>query len=214
MTANFSKSEDLIGDHKGSLYRSFFKHFIDWFLALLALIFLSPLFIIVALLIKLDSKGPVFFLQERLGRHGKVFKIIKFRSMVKDMNVPVGSQKIVESDSRITRVGRIIRKTSIDELPQIINILKGEMSFIGPRPPVTTHPKPYNEYNDFEKRRFLVRPGLSGLVQVKQREINDWDKNIPVDVEYVKIYSFRYDLKLFLRSFLVFFITDNIYSKE
>ncbi len=196
------------------MYKRYLKGLIDFIIAFFAVIVLLPLFILVAIAVKIDSKGPVFFLQERLGRHGKVFKIIKFRSMVKNMNVPVGSQKIFESDSRITEVGRILRKTSIDELPQLINILKGEMSFIGPRPPVPTHPKRYSEYTNFEKERFLVRPGLSGLVQVRQREINDWNINIPVDVEYVRNYNFFYDLKLFLKSLLVFFITDNIYSRE
>jgi lipopolysaccharide/colanic/teichoic acid biosynthesis glycosyltransferase len=196
------------------IYRSCLKHIIDWLFALLALVFLSPLFLVVSIAIKLDSKGPVFFMQERLGRNGKVFKIFKFRSMVRDMAIPVGSQKIFENDPKITRVGRIIRKTSIDELPQLINIIKGEMSFIGPRPPVTTYPKLFDEYTEFEKIRFLVKPGISGLVQVRCREINDWDINIPIDIEYVQNYSFIYDMKLFLRSLLVFFRTDNIYSRE
>jgi undecaprenyl phosphate N,N'-diacetylbacillosamine 1-phosphate transferase len=196
------------------MYKNFFKPLIDWIIALSALIILLPLFIIVGIAIKFDSKGPVFFLQERLGRHGKVFRIIKFRSMTRDIVIPVGSQKVFESDPRITKVGKFIRKTTIDELPQLINIVKGEMSFIGPRPPVTNFPKPYLNYTDFEKQRFLVKPGLSGLVQIRQREINDWNKNIPVDIEYVQNYGFLYDAKLFLQSFLVFFRTDNIYTKE
>jgi lipopolysaccharide/colanic/teichoic acid biosynthesis glycosyltransferase len=196
------------------MYKVFFKPCFDIIIALLALIILSPLFIIVSLAVVVETGWPVFFIQERLGRNGKVFRIYKFRSMVLDLVIPVGSQKVFESDPRITKVGRFIRKTSIDELPQLFNILKGEMSFIGPRPPVTSFPKPYNEYSDFEKQRFRVKPGLSGLAQIRQREINDWDINIPVDVEYVNNYDFFCDMKLFFKSLLVFLKTDNIYTRE
>ena len=106
--------------------------------------------------------------------------------------------KLYENDPRITRVGRFIRKTSIDELPQIFNILKGDMSFIGPRPPVPYFPKKIEEYNEFEYQTISCKPGISGLAQVRCREIHDWDINIPIDVEYVQNYSFKYDLKLFL----------------
>jgi lipopolysaccharide/colanic/teichoic acid biosynthesis glycosyltransferase len=121
--------------------------------------------------------------------------------------------KLYENDPRITRVGRFIRKTSIDELPQLFNIQSGDMSFIGPRPPVTYFPKRIDEYNAFEYQRFLVKPGISGLAQVRCREIHDWEINIPIDVEYVQNYSFSYDLKLFFASFLFFFRSDNIYRK-
>lgn len=196
------------------MYKLFLKSFFDRILSLLAIVILSPIFVIVAIAIKLDSKGPVIFKQERLGLHGKVFRIYKFRSMNHRFDVPVGSRKVFESDPGIKSVGRFIRKTSIDELPQLFNILKGEMSFIGPRPPVTSYPKLYNEYNEFERIRFLVKPGISGLAVVRNREINDWSINIPIDVEYVQNYSFLYDLNLFLRSLLVFFKTDNIYTRK
>jgi lipopolysaccharide/colanic/teichoic acid biosynthesis glycosyltransferase len=133
--------------------------------------------------------------------------------MRNDIYIPVGSVIVYENDPRITRVGKFIRKTSIDELPQLFNIIKGEMSFIGPRPPVTNFPKKYDEYSEEEKSRFYVKPGLSGLVQVRQREINDWNLNIPVDLEYVRNYSFFYDLRLFVCSVLSFFRTDNIYTR-
>jgi lipopolysaccharide/colanic/teichoic acid biosynthesis glycosyltransferase len=196
------------------MYKNIIKPTFDFIVAFIALIVLSPVFLIVSLAILIETGRPVFFLQERLGRYGKVFRIYKFRSMIKDNEIPVGSQKVFESDSRITRVGKFIRKTSIDELPQIFNILKGEMSFIGPRPPVTTFPKMYNEYTEFEKQRFLVKPGISGLVQIRQREINDWDINIPVDVEYVNNSGFFCDTKLFFQSLLVFLRTDNIYTRK
>ncbi len=199
---------------KKEMYRTFVKPTCDRITAFMALVILFPLFFAVALAIKCDSKGPVFFRQERLGLFGRIFRIYKFRSMTNDNNTRVGSVKVFEDDPRITRTGKFLRKTSIDELPQLINILKGEMSFIGPRPPVPYFPKNYHEYSDVEKIRFTVKPGLSGLVQVRHREINDWNINIPVDIEYVGKCSFFFDLKLFLASFLVFFRTDNIYSRR
>lgn len=195
------------------IYKSFLKPFFDWILAFIAVIILSPVFLLVAIAIKIDSNGPIFFIQERLGRYGRIFRIYKFRSMIVNGQINI-ENKLYENDPRITRVGRFLRKTSLDELPQLLNILTGEMSFIGPRPPVPYFPKKVNEYNDFEYQRFLVKPGISGLAQVRCREIHDWDINIPIDVEYVHNYSFRYDLKLFFTSLLFFFRTDNIYRKE
>ncbi len=195
------------------MYKGLIKPLFDWILALMALILLSPLFLVVAIAIKADSKGPVFFLQERLGKNGRVFRVFKFRSMVVNKGRDKDN-KLFENDPRITKVGSFIRKTSIDEIPQLINIIKGEMSFIGPRPPLTYFPKKYPDYNEFEKKRFLVKPGISGLAQVRCREVHDWDVNIPIDVEYVENYSFLYDTRLFLSSFLMFFKTDNIYRKN
>ena len=195
------------------MYKSFFKPVIDWILALVVLVVILPLFIIVSLAIKLNSKGPVFFMQERLGRYGKVFKIFKFRSMVIN-NQKSASKRLYENDPRITSVGRFIRKASIDELPQLLNILIGNMSFIGPRPPVPHFPKKIEEYSEFEYQRFQVKPGISGLAQVRCREIHDWNINIPIDVEYVQNYSFIYDLKLFIGSLPAFFKSDNVYRKE
>jgi lipopolysaccharide/colanic/teichoic acid biosynthesis glycosyltransferase len=195
------------------MYKTNLKPLLDWIIALFAFIVLIPVFLIVAIAIKIDSNGPIFFLQNRVGKLGKVFKIIKFRSMRTDMRSGT-NHKLFENDPRITKVGSFIRKTSIDELPQIINILKGDMSFIGPRPPVTTFPKRFEEYSEFERQRFNVKPGISGLAQIRCREIHDWDINIPIDVEYVKSLSFTNDLKLFLLSLTTFLKTDNIYRKE
>jgi undecaprenyl phosphate N,N'-diacetylbacillosamine 1-phosphate transferase len=195
------------------MYKYFLKPILDWILALISLIVLFPLFVVVGIAIRSDSKGPVFFLQNRIGKNGRVFRIIKFRSMIVDQPV-FKSHKLYENDPRITRVGAFIRKTSIDELPQIINILKGEMSFIGPRPPVTSFPKKFEEYNDFELKRFKVKPGISGLAQIRCREIHDWDINIPIDVEYVTKQSFFFDAVLFMRSILAFTRTGNVYREE
>lgn len=195
------------------IYRYLMKPFFDRLLSLIVLILFIPLFIIVAFAIKVDTRGPVLFIQERLGRYGRVFRIYKFRSMIVSDQKNI-EKKLYENDPRITKVGRFLRETSLDELPQVLNILMGDMSFIGPRPPVPYFPKEVSEYNEFEYQRFLVKPGISGLAQVRCREIHDWDINIPIDVEYVQNYSFKYDLKLFLASMLVFFRSDNIYRKE
>lgn len=196
------------------MYKLFLKQIIDFLLALLAAILLIPIFIVVFIAIKLESKGPAIFKQPRLGKNGKIFTVYKFRSMVSDQSQIKKSNTVYENDPRITRVGAFVRKTSLDELPQVFNILKGEMSFIGPRPPVPHFPKTYSEYNDFEKQRFTVKPGISGLAQIRCREIHDWDINIPIDVEYVNNYSFTYDAKLFIASFMTFFKHDNIYTKS
>lgn len=193
------------------MYTHFFKPVIDFVLALIAIIVLLPVFILVAVAIRLDSPGPVLFLQNRLGKNGVVFKICKFRSMRNDIQFK--TNETLATDPRITRVGQFIRKTSLDEIPQLFNIVKGDMSFIGPRPPVPTFPKRYEEYNDFEKKRFDVKPGISGLAAIRQREVHDWNLNIPLDVEYVGKISFTMDLKLFLSSLAAFFNTKNIYSK-
>lgn len=195
-----------------SVYVEFVKPLLGFVIALVAVFFLFPIFVLVAIAIKMDSPGPVFFLQPRLGRYGRVFMIIKFRSMRNDSK-NFKFEVLTENNPQITNVGRIIRKTSIDELPQLFNIIKGEMSFIGPRPPLTTYPKEFIDYNEFEIRRFDVRPGISGLAAIKQRQIHNWNLNIPLDVEYVEKISFKLDVSLFISSVFVFFKTDNIYSK-
>lgn len=195
------------------MYIRIIKPVVDFIIALVAIVVLIPVFILVAIAIKLNSPGPVFFLQERLGKNGRVFKILKFRSMRTDINSYKFGEVLSENNPQITYTGKFLRKTSIDEIPQLVNILKGDMSFIGPRPPVTFYPKKYEDYTDFEKQRFSVKPGISGLAAIKQREVNDWSKNIPVDIQYVKSISMWLDIKLFVASLFVFFRTDNIYTK-
>jgi undecaprenyl phosphate N,N'-diacetylbacillosamine 1-phosphate transferase len=153
-------------------------------------------------------------LQERLGKDGKVFKIYKFRTMV-DGAVNIGSGlRTDEGDSRITKVGNVLRKTSLDEIPQIINILKGEMSIIGPRPPVPYHPRKYEEYSNEQKKRFIVRPGISGYAQVVLRNSGTWDERIELDVQYVDKMSFRFDFYIFFRTIYTVIKKDNIYLSE
>lgn len=192
-----------------------FKRFMDIVLSIIGLIIISPILLIVSLAIKIDSKGPVIFKQERIGKDGKVFKIYKFRSMVvgaEKMGTGVYSKK---GDSRVTRVGKFIRMTSIDELPQLVNILKGEMSFIGPRPVLTYHPWKYEEYTPEQLKRFEVRPGVTGLAQIHGRKQVEWDKRIKYDVEYVEKLSLWQDIKIFfITIYKVLFMKDNENTEE
>ena len=165
-------------------------------------------------MIKLDSRGPVFYRQERLGMNGRVFKIYKFRTMVKDAEKMGSGLFTHENDPRITRVGRFLRRTSIDELPQLINILRGDMSFVGPRPPITWYPKRWNEYDDWEKLRFRMKPGMTGWAQIHGRNEIDWNKRIEYDVWYVKNWSLLLDLKIILETVKVVLSGKGIYGKE
>lgn len=160
----------------------------------------SPILLAVAAAVKLDSKGPVIFKQERLGKDGKVFEMYKFRSMCVGAERMGTGQYSYKGDSRVTRVGKIIRATSLDELPQFINILKGDMSFIGPRPTLTYHPWKLEEYTDFQRRRFEVRPGITGLAQVHGRKAIDWNDRIKYDVEYVDNLSLGLDCKILFQT--------------
>lgn len=176
---------------------SIFKRTIDFIIAGVALIVLSPFLLITAILIKLDSKGPIIFKQERLGKNGVPFKIWKFRSMC------VGAEKqgtgvySYKGDARITKVGKIIRATSIDELPQLVNILKGDMALIGPRPALTYHPWPYEQYTEHQKHIFDVLPGVTGWAQVNGRKEVPWPERIELNVWYAKNMSLWLDLKIF-----------------
>lgn len=176
----------------------FFKRFFDIAASLAAIVVLSPLMLVTAVAVKLDSKGPVIFKQERLGLKGKVFNIYKFRSMccgAEHMGTGVYSGV---DDVRVTRVGRILRKTSIDELPQLVNILKGEMSFIGPRPPLTYHPWDISEYTPEQMKMFDVRPGITGWAQINGRKDVEWHKRIELNCWYVDNQSLSLDIKILL----------------
>lgn len=192
------------------MYKSIIKRCIDCFLMTIALILALIPMAIVALAVKIDSPGPVLFKQDRIGKNGKVFKILKFRSMC------VGAEKTGsgvysgKEDARVTRVGKIIRATSLDELPQIFNILRGDMSLIGPRPPLTYHPWEYSEYTDEQRRMFDVRPGMTGWAQVHGRKDVEWHKRIDLNVWYVDHISFWLDIKIFFMTiFKVITNADN-----
>ena len=178
------------------------KRFLDFTIALMGLLVLWPVLLIVAVIIKLTSPGPVIFKQKRIGLDGKVFEIYKFRSMVVGAESQGSGVYSGKGDARVTGIGKIIRATSIDELPQFINILKGEMSFVGPRPPLTYHPWDYLEYSDFQLRMFEVRPGITGWAQINGRKDVEWNKRIELNVWYVDNMSLWLDIKIIITTFL------------
>lgn len=184
----------------------------DILVSLIGLLILSPFLIIIGIMIKIDSKGPVIFKQKRIGKDGKIFDILKLRSMAVDAE----KQGVYESknDVRVTRIGKIIRRLSIDELPQFINILKGDMSIIGPRPTLIYHPWKFDEYTDFQKKRFNVRPGVTGWAQVNGRKDVEWNRRIELDVYYVEHLTLWFDIKILLCTvYKVLLIKDNINKK-
>ena len=181
---------------KGFYYR-IVKRSIDIILSVLGLIVLSPLMLVTALSIKLTSHGPAVFRQKRLGVGAKVFTIYKFRTMrVNSEHTGYGVYSD-DHDPRMTWIGRILRKLSIDELPQLYNILRGDMSLIGPRPPLTYHPWPVEKYTKEQLRMFEVRPGITGWAQIHGRKDVEWNKRIELNVWYVDHVSFPLDLKIF-----------------
>ena len=188
------------------MYKNYAKRKLDCCIAFIVLIIgLAPM-LIIAFAIKIDSHGPVLFKQDRIGKDGKVFKMLKFRSMY------IGAEKKGTGDRRVTRVGRFMRATSIDELPQCINILCGDMSLIGPRPPLTYHPWCYEEYDDDQRRMFEVRPGITGWSQVHGRKNVEWNERIKMNVWYVDHMSLLLDLKILMMT--VFKVISNVDNKN
>lgn len=194
------------------------KRIMDVVCSLLGLILLSPLFLITAIAIKREDKGPVIFAQNRTGKDGKVFRMYKFRSMFVDAekrraellakNEADGPLFKMADDPRITKVGKFIRRTSIDELPQLVNILKGEMSIVGPRPLVTYEQDQCNEY---QAQRLLVKPGLTCIWQVSGRSDTKFDELIEMDLEYIRKRSLWLDIKLILKTVVVVFTHKGAY---
>ena len=192
------------------MYSRFLKRFFDIAFSLLLLIILSPILLVTAIAIKIDSKGPVIFKQERVGLNGKVFCIYKFRTMCVNAEKMGSGVYSGKGDSRVTAVGKFLRASSIDELPQLINIIKGDMSFIGPRPPLTYHPWDISEYSQEQFRMFELRPGITGWAQVNGRKSVEWNERIKLNVWYVDSVSFSLDIRiLFLTVFKVFANADN-----
>ncbi|QHN50634.1 sugar transferase [Geobacillus stearothermophilus] len=200
----------VVNDKKGYLIA---KRIMDICGALIGLICLSWLFLIVALLIKLeDPKGPVFFKQVRVGKDGKEFYMYKFRSMVTNaeellesllhLNEVSGAMFKMKDDPRVTKIGKFIRKTSIDELPQLWNVLKGDMSLVGPRPPL---PREVAQYTEYDKQRLLVTPGCTGLWQISGRSNVGFKEMVELDLQYIRNRSILFDLKIILKTVLVLF---------
>ncbi|MBD0379776.1 sugar transferase [Paenibacillus sedimenti] len=201
-----------------SLYL-FVKRTVDIVLSLLGIIFLIPVFIIVSIMIKVeDRNGPVFFKQLRVGKDGKQFYMFKFRSMVSnaeellaallEKNEVSGAMFKMKNDPRITKIGRFIRKTSIDELPQLWNVLKGEMSLVGPRPPL---PREVAEYTNYDKQRLLVTPGCTGLWQVSGRSNIGFEEMVELDLEYITNRSVKNDFKIIVKTFMVLLGSKDAY---
>lgn len=191
-----------------------FKRAMDILIAGIGLIITSPILLLAAILIKIDSSGKILFMQERLGKGGRVFKMVKFRSMRTGAEYTGSGVYSGKNDSRVTRVGKIIRATSIDELPQLYNILKGDMSLIGPRPPLTYHPWTIDKYSQEQLHMFDVRPGITGWAQIHGRKSVEWNKRIELNVWYVRHISFWLDLKIFLMTFLKVFRNDDNENTE
>ena len=180
------------------------KPFLDLILSLAGLILLLPFLIIITILLFISNSGSPFFFQSRPGKNGKVFKIVKFKTM-NDKRDADG--KLLPDAQRITAIGKFIRKTSLDEIPQLINVVKGDMSLVGPRPLLVTY---LHLYNDFQKRRHEVKPGITGWAQVNGRNAISWDKKFEYDVWYVDNMSFFLDMKILLKTVEKVFKRDGI----
>lgn len=188
------------------------KRILDFLFAVALLFVIWPIFLVIAIAIKVESKGPVFFKQDRLGLKGKVFKIYKFRSMVQDAEKAGTGVYSYKGDPRVTRVGAFIRKASLDELPQLINIIKGEMSIIGPRPTLTYHPWKLEDYSEEQKIRFSMRPGVTGLAQISGRKVLLWPERIILDVQYINNISLLLDIRIFLKTIVKVLSMGNNYN--
>ncbi|WP_449260285.1 sugar transferase [Enterococcus casseliflavus] len=197
----------------------FVKRVIDIVGSSLGLLVLSPLFLIIGFLIKKeDSGGPIFFYQDRVGKDGKIFKMYKFRSMCVDAedrllmllehNEVEGYMFKIKDDPRITNIGKFIRKTSIDELPQLLNVFKGEMSLVGPRPPLI---REFNEYSNYDKQRLFVKPGCTGLWQVSGRNDLSFSQMVNLDLNYIENLSIWQDLIIIFKTFSVILSSKGAY---
>ncbi|GGW40809.1 sugar transferase [Arenibacter certesii] len=186
------------------MYQHFFKRVLDLVIALVMLLLLSPIFILLIILLYIFNQGEVFFFQKRPGKNERIFSIIKFKTMTDEKDA---QGNLLPDADRLTTVGKIVRKTSMDEIPQLINILKGDMSLIGPRPLLTQY---LSVYTEKEKLRHSVLPGITGLSQVSGRNNLGWDERLSMDVEYVENISFLLDAKIFLKTIKNVLISKDI----
>jgi lipopolysaccharide/colanic/teichoic acid biosynthesis glycosyltransferase len=176
------------------IYRFFFKRLIDLFTAILGLLVVFPVFVFLILVLAIVNKGTPFFIQKRPGRNEKIFSIIKFKTMT---NAKDKNGNLLPDEKRLTTIGKLVRKTSLDELPQLLNIVKGDMSFIGPRPLLIRY-LPF--YSETEKIRHSIRPGITGLAQISGRNLLNWDDRLKKDIEYVENLHFGLDFKIFIKT--------------
>ena len=189
----------------------FLKRFFDIVICSIAIIVLTPLWIIVSVAIKCDSKGPVFFAQERRTKNGRVFRMYKFRSMVVNAESMGAGLFNYENDPRVTKVGRFLRNTSIDELPQLWNVIKGDLSIVGPRPCVKYELGDFDTLNKKYKKRFEVRAGITGLAQVKGRNENSWEEKVKYDNQYIDEFKKQ---GLWLDIKILFFTVAKVFRKQ
>ncbi len=179
------------------------KRIFDVSFSTVLIILLSPVFLLIAIAVKISSRGPIFFSQKRLGKYGKEFYILKFRTMIDNAeNMGTGIYSYA-GDTRITKIGRILRGTSLDELPQLFNIFAGSMSFVGPRPPITYELGNYSEFDSTLKKRFIVKPGVTGYAQINGRNELSWDEKISNDIKYIDDYSKKgllLDVKIIIKT--------------
>lgn len=197
------------------MYKKYVKRWLDLLFSALMLLVLWPLLIIIAIIVKVDSKGPAVFVQDRLTLNGRVFKMLKFRTMVVNAEKQGTGAYSFGNDPRITKAGNILRKLSLDELLQLVNIFKGDMSFVGPRPILTYHPCKYEEYTEEEKRVFTVRPGITGWAQVNGRNTVDWVQRFELNEWYVDHVSFPLDMRIVFRTFAqVFSAKETVIQTE
>ena len=190
------------------MYRKIFKQLFDRLLALIALILLFPVFIFIIFLLSIANKGKPFFIQSRPGRSGKIFKIIKFKTMSDKID---SNGNLLPDTDRLTKTGNFVRKTSLDEIPQLINVIKGDMSLIGPRPLLTNY---LHLYNDFQNRRHEVKPGITGWAQVNGRNAISWDKKFELDVWYVDNISLYLDIKIVFLTIKKVLSSKDVYTLE
>lgn len=188
------------------MYQKIIKRLLDIIISLVALIILSPVFLIVAILVRSKLGSPIIFHQQRPGYHEKVFGLCKFRTMTDERDE---NGELLPDEQRLTKFGKMLRSTSLDELPELWNILKGDMSLIGPRPLLVKY---LPLYNDFQKQRHNVKPGLTGWAQVNGRNAISWEQRFEYDVYYVQHISFAMDVKVFLQTIKVVFKRDGINS--
>lgn len=195
-------------------FQLFIKRAFDLTVSIILLIFLIviPVMIVIPILIRLTSKGPAVFTQERVGKDGKIFKIYKFRTMLIPEESFASDGRQLEPKERITKVGRFLRKTSLDELMQIFNVINGTMSFVGPRPSL---PYQVQNYTERQKDRFLMRPGVTGWAQVNGRNDLTWSEKIEYDIEYIEKFSLWFDIRIFFKTVSVVLKQDGIaFTKE
>lgn len=192
-------------------FQKFLKRQIDLLGSSIGLIICAPVFLITIILIKLDSSGSVFFRQERVGKNEKIFRIWKFRTMIQGAeNIGLGIE-IAKNDSRITKIGRFLRRFGIDELPQFINVISGEMSLVGPR---TALPHQVEKYSEFEKKRFQVRPGITNINLTKGWNVLSWKERIKWDIWYIENWSLWLDLKILLKTPIIVLLGRGQYGRK